>query len=722
MNGASTPSTSLNSGAGQAIQYFKGVGPNKAETLGKVGIRTVEDLLFYYPREHQDRRVIPIREMVPGKRAAFLTEVVSSDFGRSGKMLGHARAILKDASGSISAVWFKHLTYRYDVFAGLKRDLEPGKKVLVYGMVEPVDGAVELKVEDQEVVEENALPIHANRIVPVYPLTEGLYDRFVRSLTHRAIELYAGAVVDPVPGSLRQAHKLITLDQAVRQYHFPGGWAERDRARERLAFDEFFLLELALALSRQEREHLLKGHSSTVTRRLLSPFKSNLGYGFTKAQTRTINEIFRDMERPFPMHRLLQGDVGSGKTAVALSAALLSIENGRQVAFLAPTEILAGQHALSIAKFLGGLPVKSALLTRSTSRAERTGALKKLADGSIHLLVGTHAMLNEEVKFKELGLVIIDEQHRFGVRQRERLMNKSVGRAGLVEEALIERLQPDVLILTATPIPRTLAATLYGDLDISVIDELPAGRSPIRTYFASTATAFERVDAALGQGRQAYVVFPLIEESSLLAKKGKSVKAAAHEFDVLKARFPNAAVGLLHGQMDADEKKVVMDRFRAGEIQILAATPVIEVGIDVPNATVIAIMNPERFGLAQLHQLRGRVGRGAHASECVLVTDAPEEQENARLIVFCSLTDGFRLAEEDLKLRGPGEILGEAQHGVPFFRVGDLLNDGLLISQAREAARSLVGGDFSLTLKEHGVLNRALMRRFGSKIQLSRVG
>ncbi|MBV9079707.1 MAG: DEAD/DEAH box helicase [Elusimicrobia bacterium] len=367
--------------------------------------------------------------------------------------------------------------------------------------------------------------------------------------------------------------------------------------------------------------------------------------------------------------------------------------------------------------------MKTVLLTGSMSRAERTAALKKIRAGDVDIVVGTHAILNEEVQFRELGLAVIDEQHRFGVRQRERLMTKSVGRAGLGEEALIEKLQPDVLIMTATPIPRTLALTLYGDLDVSVIDEMPAGRSPIRTFMTSDAAAMERIEAALAKGRQVYVVFPIIEESERLAKKGKTVQAATQEFDRLAKRFPNARLGLLHGAMPAEEKRTAMEKFRSGETQVLVATPVIEVGIDVPNATVIVIVNPERFGLAQLHQLRGRVGRGAHASECVLVADLEAETgPNPRLNIFCTLSDGFSLAEEDLRLRGPGEILGEAQHGVPLFRVGDLLKDAILISQAREAARSLVDGELTLTLKEHGILNRALMRRFGSKIQLSRVG
>jgi ATP-dependent DNA helicase RecG len=337
-------------------------------------------------------------------------------------------------------------------------------------------------------------------------------------------------------------------------------------------------------------------------------------------------------------------------------------------------------------------------------------------------LVGTHAILNEEVQFRELGLVVIDEQHRFGVRQRERLMAKAEDGRAFHDGRLIERTHPDVLIMTATPIPRTLALTLYGDLDVSVLDEVPAGRTPIRSSLASERKIFDRIDQCLRDGRQAYLVFPFVEESEVLSKKGKIVQAAAKEWERIRARFPDADVGLLHGQMTPEEKSRVMAGFRAGSVRVLVATPVIEVGIDVPNAAVIAIANPERFGLAQLHQLRGRVGRGPHASECFLVSDHLPDDSTERLSLFCSLSDGFRLAEEDLRLRGPGEFLGEAQHGLPLFRVGDLVNDGLLIGQARDAAASLVRGDLPLTLNEFDLLNRALLRRFGNKIQLSRVG
>jgi ATP-dependent DNA helicase RecG len=525
----------------------------------------------------------------------------------------------------------------------------------------------------------------------------------------RIVPLSAPMAVDPLAASIKVKQALPDLAWALSRYHFPSNWAERDKARERLAFDEFFFLELALAMNRQERDQLPKDISYVIRKTLLTPFKNRLGFEFTRAQTRVINEIFRDMQRASPMNRLLQGDVGSGKTVVALSAALLAIENGCQAAFLAPTEILANQHALSIERLFKGLPVSTALLTGSTPKSERKSILARIKEGKINLVIGTHAILGDEVQFEKLGLVVIDEQHRFGVRQRARLVTKSQ--------------QPDVLIMTATPIPRTLALTLYGDLDVSVIDASPEGRVPIKTSCASETEAFSRIEAELQKGRQAYLVFPLVGESEELAKRsGKAVLAATKEFDRIKSRFPGYSVALLHGQMDSDEKKKAMEQFRSGAVSVLVATPVIEVGIDVPNATAIAIVNPERFGMAQLHQLRGRVGRGAFSSECILIHDVADEEPGGRLSLFCSVQDGFKLAEEDLKLRGPGEFVGEAQHGLPFFRVGDLINDGLLISQAREAAKSLVEGEIALTYKELALINRTLQKRFGTKLHLSRVG
>jgi ATP-dependent DNA helicase RecG len=690
------------------VQYMKGVGPHRAELLKKLNITTLEDVLFHFPREHQDRHIRSIAEAVAGRKQTFVGRVEAVSFQRVGKMLGHARIVLRDGTGALPVVWFKHLTYKFDVFSGLKRLLVDGQNILVYGLVESGPHGLTLKAEDQEAfTPDQQISAVSHGWVPIYPLTEGVGERWMREMVQRTVAEHAPGYSDPLPESLRRDGEWIPFVDALRWYHKPETQTQRDQARERLAFDEFFFFETALALNRHEHRQQEKSHAIVLHRTLLTPFRAQLGYEFTKAQSRSINEIFRDMQNPFPMNRLLQGDVGSGKTLVAVSAALLAIENKTQVAFLAPTEILATQHFVGLRKLLRDLPVRVELLLGSMPAAERKRKVQRVSSGEVDILVGTHAILGKDVHFKRLGLVVIDEQHRFGVRQREKLVSKGL---------------PDVLIMTATPIPRTLALTLYGDLDVSVIDEMPAGRQPIKTVAATETSALERIGHALKRGEQAYVVFPLVEESEKLsARTGKQIQAATKEYERLRQIFSFAKVGLLHGQMSADEKSRVMDSFRKGEIAVLVATPVIEVGIDVANATTIAVMNPERFGLSQLHQLRGRVGRGAKASECLLVCEYPEEV-GERLAIFCAVSDGFKLSEEDLRLRGPGEFLGEAQHGQPFFRVGDLLRDRLLIARARQTAKQLVDGEYALTVKEFANINRVLQKRFGTKLSLSRIG
>jgi len=705
------------------VQFLKGVGPHRAELLRKLSIEKIEDLLFYFPRDHQDRRVISIKDAIPGRKAAIKGEVVFIDFRRVGKQLGQAKALLRDSTGTIEALWFKHLSYSYDVFGGIKNNISENAWINCFGMVEANNGGKTLRAEDYEVITSEP-STQFTGIVPLYPLTEGIPERWFRDLIFRVVTHYYSQISDPLPELLRKEHKLLPLSSAVKNFHFPEDLSARDKSRERLAFDEFFFLELALAINRQTREKTSKGFVSIPQRNLLTPFKNRLGYEFTRAQTKAINEIFRDMASSKPMNRLLQGDVGSGKTVVALSAALLAVENKRQAAFLAPTEILAEQHFINIEKFIGDLPVKSALLTGSTPAGERQKLLQKLADGAIHLLIGTHAILEEDVAFKQLGLVIIDEQHRFGVEQRAKLLKKAnQAAAGSKHSYLLEKIHPDVLILTATPIPRTLSMTIYGDLDVSIIDEMPKGRAPIKTVIETEANAKKIVRDIVSQKQQVYLLFPLIEESEMLSKRtGKSFKAAKAEFIRLQNEFPGSRMALLHGQMPSLDKKRTMEAFREGKIDILVSTPVIEVGIDVANATLIAIFNPDRFGLAQLHQLRGRVGRGPIPSTCLLVEDDPEKRTQERIRIFSNIQDGFKLAEEDLRLRGPGELMGEAQHGIPFFRVGDLLRDSFLITQTREAARSLVQGEVSLTMHEFQTLNHFLQRKFENKLTLSTVG
>lgn len=686
------------------LQYLKGVGPRRAALLKKLDLLTVRDLLHHFPREHDDRtRRTPIRELRPGPSKSVQGRVVLFDVAPLNRHLSLGTAVLSDGTGSVRALWFRRTSFRFDVFASLKKRLAPGTEVIVFGPAEWGRGGLQIRVEDFEPVSGEGDPtLHAGRIVPVYPLTEGLDMRFIRELAWAVVRDFAGQVQDPLPDEFRRGHDLDPLADSLRRIHFPDSFAERDRARRRLAFEEFFFLELAMARVRSRREAGPAAVPCAPTRKLLTPFRESLGFDFTPAQKKVINEIFTDMSSAKPMSRLLQGDVGSGKTVVAVSALLLAVESGLQGALMAPTEILAEQHFRTFQKLLAGLPVTCALLTGARGRKERSALLEKTAAGEVDVLIGTHALLEEDVAFRKLGLIVVDEQHRFGVRQRGELQKKSAS--------------PHVLVMTATPIPRTLAMTLYGDLSVSVIDRLPPGRTPVRTHWTLEANALAAVRRAAEEGRRAYVVFPLIEESDKMG-----LRAAVKEYERLSALHPGFRWGLLHGRMKSGEKEGVMARFKSGDVRVLAATPVIEVGVDISEATVMVVMDADRFGLAQLHQLRGRVGRGGVPSDCYLVSEARSPEAVERLKLLCAVTDGFRLAEEDLRLRGPGEFLGEAQHGLPAFKAGDLIRDGEIIREARDAAFALSGRDPLLASLENRSLSEELRRRFSGRLFLGRV-
>lgn len=679
---------------------MKGVGPARAKALAKLGLFTVGDLLWHLPRTHEDRRLGgPALWGPPGTPVARAGSVARYESTSAGKNLVVGRAVLAGDGPPFEALWFRRRSYRYDALAALEKKLLPGTRVAVFGPWQRGPHGPEIRVEDQEISAEGLSP-HMDRWTPVYDLTAGVDGRLVRSLAWAAMAAVE-RMDDPLPETLRRAWGFPGLGDALRDYHFPVDPARRDAARRRLAFDEFFLLELALARVRDRRRLGPRAPVCAANRTLLSPFRARLGFDFTPAQKKVIHEIFEDMGRAEPMNRLLMGDVGSGKTVVAVAALLLAVESGRQAALLAPTEILAEQHALGLARLLEGLPVRWALLRGGGPSAQKKKDKAALAAGDIQIAVGTHALLEGDVVFKNLGAVVIDEQHRFGVAQRAALGAKGAA--------------PHTLLMTATPIPRTLAMTAYGDLSVSTIAGRPPGRGPVRTLRATEGEAWAVVSRAVAAGRQAYVVFPLIEES-----EKSDLRAALEGWNRLKTLFPGRPVGLLHGRMKSEEKARAMADFSSGRVPILAATPVIEVGIDVPNATTLVVLNAERFGLAQLHQLRGRVGRGAHASECVLVSRAGGDAAE-RLALLCRTTDGFVLAEEDLKRRGPGEVLGEAQHGLPDFRAGNLATDGPLIEEARSRATEVLAADPLLARPENGVLAAHLHRRFGARWHLGRV-
>lgn len=681
------------------IQFLKGVGPRRAVLFEHLGVRTVEDLLHHYPRDWQDRHeTADLRLPTATGVVVVRGRVLRASGHAAGPRLALYKATLATAHGKVDCVWFKHLNRRFDVFAALKKEVAEGADLWVVGRADPdLTGVREIRVDEHYPLTDERWRTHVARLTPLYALTEGLSQRFLRELVHAALEAHADAAADSVPAELMAKRRLLAAPQALRGVHFPRSEAELEAARARLAYEELLLLELAWILKRRQTRGIQKGYTYEIKRSLLTPFRQGLGFELTAAQKRVINEIFEDLKKPHPMTRLLQGDVGSGKTVVALSALLLAVENGGQGALMAPTEILADQHRATLDRFLKGLPVRVASLTSRVPKKERAKIVERIAAGEIDIVVGTHAVLEEDVRFKSLRLAIVDEQHRFGVRQRTTLRQKGA--------------QIDLLVMTATPIPRTLALALYGDLEVSTIDEMPPGRTPIKTALAPENEAFAAVRREVAAGRQAYVVYPIIEESARL-----DLQSAKAEFERLgKEVFPDLKVDLIHGAMPGKEKSRVMDAFARGETQVLVATPVIEVGIDVPNATVMVIQNADRFGLASLHQLRGRIGRGAAESTCFLVADPKTPQARVRLETMTATADGFRIGEEDLKLRGPGELLGTAQSGELTLQVADLFKDAQLLADARADADETLAADPKLLAPAHALLRRRLLALYQAR-------
>jgi ATP-dependent DNA helicase RecG len=664
-----------------ALGYVKGVGPARAAMLEAKGLLTVEDLLSYVPFRYEDRsNVKTIRQLAPGEMATVIAEVKAARLaGIQRRSLGLFEARFTDASRAVLlAKWF-HGQYLQNVLA-------PGLKVALFGKIEFDSYTGELTVlhpEFEILSEDDAdgdAALHVGRVVPIYEAAGKLTTRFLRGLVHRLLRAVEPQA-DELPAYIRQRLKLPDRWTAVRETHFPSTDADlrmlnafRSPAQFRLVFEEFFWLECGIALKRRKAK-TVEGIAFTVTDAARQKIKAMLPFKPTGAQKRVAQEIADDMKSARPMNRLLQGDVGSGKTIVAAQAAAIAIENGYQVAVLAPTEILATQHYFYFKKLFAEIGYQTVLLTGSKTSHEKTQYKKLIAAGLVHVAVGTHALIEEDVEFKQLGLAIVDEQHRFGVMQRLQLARK-----GKV---------PDILVMTATPIPRTLALTLYGDLDVSIIDEMPPGRKPIKTLHRTedqVEQVYSSIKRQIDEGRQAYVVYPVIEESETQA-----MKAAQQMYEHLsKEVFPAIPVGLMHGRLPADEKEAAMERFRRGEIKILVSTTVIEVGVDVPNATVMVIEQAERFGLAQLHQLRGRVGRGAAQSYCVLVTEKLGDTARERIRTLVDSNDGFHIAEMDLKLRGPGEFFGTKQSGLPSLRIADILRDQEILEIARREAVDFV--------------------------------
>lgn len=698
----------------QSIQFLKGVGPARAQMLRRLGIETIGDALALLPRRYDDRTNLkPIRSLQVGTQETFEGTILVSGSSRTGRGRRLYEMIVGDATGTMRCLWFQfHEAY-------MRQRYRTGQHVIVTGEVRinAYSGQrKEVHHPDLELIEaDEHEPLHTGRMVPVYPATEGLHQKTLRTVIKRIVDEYAHQVEDCLPPALRQRLHLLEASQALREVHFPSADADLEAlnhwssdAHRRLVFEEFFLLELGLALRQRDTTIEERRIAYRGTGALADQLRTQLPFKLTTAQEHVLAEIMANMRRPHPMNRLLQGDVGSGKTIVALLAMLLAIESGFQAAIMVPTEILAEQHYLTMHRLVEPLGVRVMLLTSAIKGSRRRELLETIAAGDVDLIVGTHALIQEGLEFKALGLAVIDEQHRFGVLQRATLKRKGYS--------------PDVLVMTATPIPRTLAMTVYGDLEVSIIDELPPGRLPVITqlcYESRRGQSYELMRQVLRQGRQVYVVYPLIEESEKTDLRAATAMAEQLQREVL----PEFRVGLLHGRLKSDQKEHIMRAFSTGDLEVLVSTTVIEVGVDVPNATLILVEHAERFGLAQLHQLRGRVGRSHHQAYCLLMADFPmSEEAKQRLQTLKEHDDGFMIAERDLEIRGPGEFLGTRQSGLPELRVAHLIRDQRVLAEARREAFALVAEDPHLSRPEHEGLRQALMNRWQQKFELMHVG
>jgi ATP-dependent DNA helicase RecG len=673
------------------VQYVKGVGEKLAQVLSKLNIYTLGDLLFHLPRRYEDRRHFrKIAHARVGEAVTVSGKLVTVDNVKV-RNLTLTKAYLDDGSGVLELVWYNQ-PYMKENLNKLRNS-----QIVAYGVIKESPYGLQMETPEWEDLPDGADPdslLSVNRIVPIYPLTEGIRQKRMRQIIWNAVQ-HAHLAPEILPRSVRERVGLMPLPQALQQIHFPDSEQVIEPARQRLVFEEFFLLQLGVGLQRQ-RTRQERGIAMRIDAdRLNEMLHRIVPFELTNAQKRVIGEIWSDMAQSHPMNRLLQGDVGSGKTIVAAAAILAAADNQYQAAIMAPTEILAEQHYINLHRLFQPLGISVELLVGRLSNKQRQQARERIATGRGMVAVGTHALIQEGVSFARLGLAIVDEQHRFGVLQRAALRDKGI--------------MPHVLVMTATPIPRTLTLTLYGELDVSVIDELPPGRKPVRTHWK---TPEERLKVYAGvrklveEGRQAYVICPLIDESDKLQVRAAEEMAEHLQKDV----FPDLRVGLLHGRMKPAEKEAVMEAFRAGEMDILVSTTVIEVGVDVPNAAAIVIEDADRFGLAQLHQLRGRVGRSEHQSYCVLIANPKSDDGQRRMEIMTRTNNGFLIAEEDLRIRGPGEIYGTRQSGMPSFRVADLVKDMRLLEVARQEAFHLLESDPDLSRPEHAALREAVER------------
>jgi len=692
------------------VQYLKGVGPKMAARFAAKKIATVEDLLYYLPRTYEDRREIKkINRLEAEKVQSAVGTVISSQYRYYGrkKIL---ETVISDGTANLTAKWFKgQMVYLLGIF-------KKGTKVIFTADVRPDYNGKQMIHPDYEILdekdEENLL--NFKRIVPIYSETEGLHQKYFRKVMNFALENYSRYVASPIPHNICEKRNLLNIHEALLSVHFPGNNESVDKfissgseAHRRLIYDEFFFFQLGMAVKKSGRI-LEKGISFKLSGKIMEKFYSILQFDLTGAQQRVIEEIQKDMSADTAMNRLLQGDVGSGKTIVSMAAMITACENSYQAAIMAPTEILAKQHFETISSWAEKIGLKAVLLTGSMNNSARSEILRQIQNGEANIIIGTHALIQEDVDFHKLGMVVIDEQHRFGVMQRATLRAKGIN--------------ADVLVMTATPIPRTLAMTVYGDLDVSVIDEMPPGKKPVHTVVLPESKrdkVYQTISAEMAKGHQAFIVYPLVEQSEVLDLKDATNMAAHLQKDI----FPDNRVGLIHGKMKEKEKDEVMREFLENKIQILVSTTVIEVGIDVPRASLMVIEHAERFGLSQLHQLRGRVGRRDIPSSCILLTDFKcSADARKRLKVMEKTTDGFAIAEEDLAIRGPGDFLGTRQSGLPDFRIASIIRDARILNDAKEDAFALAARDPFLEKPEHIILKETLISKWQGKLDLARTG
>jgi len=681
------------------VQFLQGVGPRRAELLERLGLHTARDVLFFFPRDYQDLTDLrPVDQLEEGKLQSVrgtVEEIELRDIGVGRSLLG---VLVRAHGGHLRAIWFNQPFMQKRFFVGQNVMLSGKPKLngLVWEMAHP---RVETLADEKEEP--------PGRILPVYPATEGLQQWQLRRIVRSALEQYADLLDEVFPAEYLEGHQLWPLRRALPEIHFPSDPDSLEQARRRFVYQELLVLQLALAVKRQQQQTRAKSPRLEATAKIDARIFRLFPFELTSGQRRAIGEIAADMASPVPMSRLLQGDVGSGKTVVAVYAMLLAVAHGYQAVLMAPTEVLARQHSLTLEKLLAASHVRRAQLTGGMSAKDRRELLEKITAGELDVVVGTHAVIQEDVEFGRLGLVVIDEQHKFGVRQRAALRHAGP--------------DPHYLVMTATPIPRTVTLTLFGDLDVSTIRDSPPGRQKVNTYLTPESDRekwWEFFRKKLREGRQGYVVTPLVDESDQL-----NVASLEETYESLaNGCLEDFRLGLIHGRMRPEEKDAVMDDFRRGQIQVLVCTSVVEVGVDVANATLMTIESGERFGLAQLHQLRGRISRGGFPGFCAVFADPQTDESQKRLDAFVSTTDGFRLAETDFALRGPGELLGTRQHGLPPFRIADLARDAALLDEARRDAQQLVTADPGLASPDHQRLRRMVLIRYGEALDLGDVG